>query len=88
MIGGVIEAMTIRKWKFFVETDDDSGYLDPNGVFIKEKNDVADWLDTDHEAAEEATRRAVRFETTHNECITRIFYESQGKVKEANEKIF
>ena len=73
--------MTIRKWKFAVVTDDGSGYLLPSGELVRDPNQAEDWIGSNHEAEAEAERRANAAEDRPGPFITRIVYESQGKVK-------
>ncbi len=72
--------MTTRRWKFAIETDEGSGYLLSSGDVVHDKDDAADWSGTDLEADLEADRRADLYEEKIGGIITRITYESQGKV--------
>jgi hypothetical protein len=73
--------MILRRWKFQAETESGSGYLLASGDMVRDKGDTADWIGTDLQAGFEADRRADEYEDKIGGTITRITYESQGKVK-------
>ena len=73
--------MARRKWKFYIETDGGSGYLDPTGVIVRDKAAITDFIGRDNEAYIEADRRANSYEELTGLFCTQITYESQGKVE-------
>jgi len=73
--------MTLRRWKFAIETESGSGYLLASGDMVRDKGDAEDWIGTDLQAGYEADWRANLYEDRHGGIITEIVYESQGKVK-------
>ena len=77
-----IRPMTIRRWKFAIETDEGNGYLLDSGAIVTDPDYTVDWIGTDIEAGFEADRRANLYEERIGGIITRITYESQGKVTE------
>jgi len=74
--------MTYRRWKFAIETDEGSGYLLDSGDMVTDPSYAQDWIGTEIQAGFEADRRANLYEERIGGSITRITYESQGKVKE------
>jgi hypothetical protein len=73
--------MTLRRWKFHIETEDGAGYLLASGDMVRDKTYAEDWIGTDLQAGFEADRRADEYEDKIGGIIERITYESQGKVK-------
>jgi len=73
--------MTLRRWKFRIETDDGAGYLLSSGDMVRDPGYAEDWIGTDLQAGYEADRRADEYEEKIGGIVTRITYESQGKVK-------
>jgi hypothetical protein len=73
--------MTLRRWKFHIETESGEGYLLASGDMVPNKNFAEDWIGTDLQAGFEADRRADEYEEKIGGIVTRITYESQGKVK-------
>lgn len=73
--------MARRKWKFYIETDNGSGYLDPDGTLRKEKEFTPNFIGFENEADKEADSRAEAYENLTGRTCTRIVYESQGKVE-------
>lgn len=79
--------MTKRRWKFAVETEDDgTGYLLQSGEVVRDPSAAEDWIGTDAAADVEAMDRADRYEGKIAGVITKITYESQGKVFERESK--
>jgi len=64
--------MIIRKWKFYAENDYEAYgfYLDEDNIFTG----------TDREADLEAKKRADLWEEENGGWISKVIYESQGKV--------
>ena len=79
--------MTLRRWKFAIETDDRAGYLLASGDMVPNKDLAEDWIGTDLQAGFEADRRADEYEEKIGGSIERITYESQGK-GEGMKKLF
>jgi len=73
--------MIKRLWKFNVETNDGEGWLLIDGKMVHDKAEAPGWTGTDAEASLEAERRCNAAETSSGILITRVTYESQGRVK-------
>ncbi len=72
--------MTLRRWKFHIDTDDGCGYLLTSGELIHDTSTPEDWIGTSAEADKEACRRADLYEELTGTTCNRIVFESQGKV--------
>ena len=73
--------MIKRLWKFTVERETGSGYLLSNGEIMYDRCSVPNWIGTDNEAEAESERRSNAAEERYGFVITRVIYESQGRVK-------
>ena len=73
--------MTIRRWKFAVETDDGDGYLLASGKLVTDPEDEIDFIGSDNDAWREADLRGRAYENLTGSTSFKIIYESQGQVK-------
>ena len=73
--------MIKRLWKFSIETDNGALYVLNAGEIVRDRCAAPNWIGTDIEAEAEAERRSNAAEERGNFAITRVIYESQGKVR-------
>lgn len=64
----------IRRWKFWAEFFDD----EDDGIYLNE-DDI--FIGTSREAAQEADKRSNEYEEKTGRLISKVIYESQGKVE-------
>ena len=72
--------MTKRKWLITIETVAGFGYLLASGELVRWPSESPVWIGTDDEANAEAERRSNAYEERTGGVITRVVYESQGKL--------
>ena len=73
--------MIKRKWLITIETDTGFGYLLASGEVVRWPSEAPVWIGSDEEANAEAERRSNAYEERTGGIISRVVYESQGKVK-------
>ena len=74
----------VRRWYFTLEDyDDTTEYIGPDGESIDDCEAKRNpFIGTLNEAAEEADRRANRWEEREDCCAAQVTYHSMGKVKD------